>query len=111
MRDKWYADNRDLVKWGVLITLAKRFGSKSILQVLYYRPTDWPGLQLDGEDIPLPSVVLEHFRHAVAASTIKSIAKIEVFSDHLKQRDSYHRAVIERIHFRPATPGVVFLDP
>jgi len=40
MRDKWYADNRDLVKWGVLLTLAERHAAKHILQVLYYRPTE-----------------------------------------------------------------------
>jgi hypothetical protein len=24
MRDRWYADNRDLVKWGVLLTLPQQ---------------------------------------------------------------------------------------
>ena len=25
MRDIWYADNRDLIKWGVLFRLAERY--------------------------------------------------------------------------------------
>jgi hypothetical protein len=37
MRDKWYVDNRDLVKWGILLRLAERYAAKHILQVLYYR--------------------------------------------------------------------------
>ncbi|WP_157844579.1 hypothetical protein [Dehalococcoides mccartyi] len=33
MKDKWYGDKRDLVKWGVLLTLAKMFSARRILQV------------------------------------------------------------------------------
>jgi hypothetical protein len=28
MRDEWYGDKRDLVKWGVLLHLAKQHGVK-----------------------------------------------------------------------------------
>jgi len=62
MRDKWYADNRDLVKWGVLLTLAERYAATHILQVLYYRPTEWAQLELDGEQAPLPAAVIRHSR-------------------------------------------------
>ena len=42
MRDQWYADNRDLVKWGILLRLAERYATKHILQILYYRTTcEW----------------------------------------------------------------------
>ncbi len=111
MRDKWYGDNRDLVKWGVLLTLADRFAARSILQVAYYRPTDWAGLDLDGEAVPLPPAVVRHFRSLTAAAAIESSATIEVFADALTNRTDYQRAVIERIRRRPATPGIVFLDP
>ena len=37
MRDKYYADNRDLVKWGVLLTLAEQHAARHILQVMYYQ--------------------------------------------------------------------------
>jgi hypothetical protein len=111
MRDKWYSDNRDLLKWGVLLTLAERFTAKHILQVLYYRPTDWAGFELDGEQLPLPPAVIQHFRRVAAAIAIESSSAIDVFGDLLTDRDHYQHAVIDRIRCRSATPGIVFLDP
>jgi hypothetical protein len=111
MRDKWYADNRDLVKWGVLLTLAQRHAARHILQVLYFRPSEWAQLELDGEQIPLPDAVIRHFRRAAAASAIEASAPIEILAEPFEDRDEYHRVVIERIRSRSATPGIVFLDP
>ena len=111
MRDKWYADNRDLVKWGVLLTLAERYAATHILQVLYYRPTEWAQLELDGEQAPLPAAVIRHFRRVSAASEIEASAPVEVVLDTFKNRDDYHRLVIDRIRSRSTTPGIVFLDP
>lgn len=111
MRDEWYADNRDLVKWGVLLTLAERHAAKHILQVLYWQPTKWDSLELAGEEIPLPEAVLRHFRQPTAVSAIKASARIEVLADAFANRGDYHRAVVNRIRSRPETPGIVFLDP
>jgi hypothetical protein len=111
MRDKWYGDNRDLVKWGILLTLADRFGAGHILQVAYYRPTDWAGLELDGEHVELPPAVIRHFRDIRAASGIESSASIEVFGVALTNRAEYQCDVIDRIRGREVTPGIVFLDP
>jgi hypothetical protein len=51
MKDQWYADNRDLVKWGVLLELCRQFHAIRILQVLCYRPSDWQekNLKIDGK--------------------------------------------------------------
>lgn len=111
MRDKWYADNRDLVKWGVLLTLAERHAAKHILQVLHYRPTDWAKLEVDGEQTSIPAPVIQHFRRAAAASAIEASVPVEVFTDPFVSRDAYHQAVVSRIRNRRTTPGIVFLDP
>lgn len=111
MRDKWYADNRDLVKWAVLLTLAERYAVKHILQVLYYRPTEWPQVEVDGDPISMPAAVVQHFRTAAAASTIEAFAAVEVVAYPFVRRDEYHRMVIDRIRSRQTTPGIVFLDP
>lgn len=37
MRDIWYSDNRDLVKWGVLAHIARTQFLKTIVQVPYWR--------------------------------------------------------------------------
>jgi hypothetical protein len=111
MRDKWYADDRDLVKWGVLLALAERHGATHILQVLYYRPTEWALLELDDEHVPVPEAVIRHFRRASAASAIEASAPVEVVLDTFENRDEYHRVVVDRIRSRIMTPGIVFLDP
>ena len=111
MRDKWYADNRDLVKWGVLLTLAERHAATHILQVLYYRPTKWAYLEVDGEDVPVPAAVIRHFRRTSAVSAINAPVPIEVVADTFENREEYHRVVVDCIRRRSKTPGIVFLDP
>lgn len=63
MRDEWYGDKRDLVKWGILIVLAEQAGLQHIVQIAYYRPTTWPLLNIDGIDVPIPPPVLSHSRN------------------------------------------------
>jgi hypothetical protein len=111
MRNQWYADNRDLVKWSVLVRLAERYAAQHILQVLYYRPTDWAQLDLDGQQVALPESVVRHFRQASAVSTIDAPAPIEVVTDTFADRGEYHRIVLDRIRSRIRSPGIVFLDP
>jgi hypothetical protein len=111
MRDKYYADNRDLVKWGVLLTLAERHAVKHILQVLYYRLTGWARLEVDGEEVALPVAVTRHFRQATAIAAIEAPVPVEVFADEFVNRDEYHRTLLDRIRNRLANPGIVFLDP
>jgi hypothetical protein len=111
MRDKWYADDRDLVKWGVLLTLADRHRATHILQVLYYRPTEWALLEFDGEYISVPEPVIRHFRRASGALAIEASALVEVVLDTFENRDEYHRMAVDRIRSRITTPGIVFLDP
>lgn len=59
MRDQWYGDNRDLVKWGGLLELVRRHSVKHVLQVLYLRPSDeWGRLEIDGHKVDLPEAVV-----------------------------------------------------
>ena len=111
MRDQWYADNRDLVKWGVLLTLADRFHARHILQVPYYRTSEWAPLVIDGENVKMPEAVVRHFRRVGAISTIQASVPIEVVFDTFADRAEYHRIVINRIRSREQLPGIVFLDP
>jgi hypothetical protein len=111
MRDQWCADNRDLVKWGVLVELAARYGARHILQVLYYRPTLWPGLEIDGQQVGLPDTVRSHFREATAICKMRCSATIEVIQDPFVDRTAYLKVIRERIRSRRGLPGIVFLDP
>jgi len=71
MRNQWYSDNRDLVKWGVLLEVAGRHRAKHILQVLYLRPNTWESLEIDGEQVELAPAVIQQFRSAISVSAIQ----------------------------------------
>jgi hypothetical protein len=111
VRDLYYADNRDLVKWGVLVELAARHGARHILQVLYYRPTEWPDLEIDGKAVPLPESVRTHFRNARSICGLQCTARVETIDDPFVSRGRYLELVVNRIRARVELPGIVFLDP
>ena len=70
MKDTWYADNRDLVKWGSLLRLAEMRQAEVILQVAYYRPNHWPTIDIAGSTYALPECVTAHFRSIKNANAI-----------------------------------------
>jgi hypothetical protein len=113
MRNQWYGDKRDLIKWGVLLELARRHGAKHILQVLYYRPSSYGVLEIDGEKCSVPEAVLHHFRCLSAVTAIQCGAKVEVVHDVFegRRRKPYLDLVLDRMRIRPRGPGIVFLDP
>lgn len=111
MRDQWHGDNRDLVKWGVLLELARRHRAKHILQVLYQRPSTWGRLEIDGRKVELAKAVVQHFRSAASVSAIRCSAEIEVLSENFDDRSAYLQIVLQRIRLRALLPGVIFLDP
>ena len=49
MQDKYYADSRDLLKWGVLIRLAEQYLLSRIIQVAYLRPSIFPMIDIAGQ--------------------------------------------------------------
>jgi predicted methyltransferase len=61
MQDQWYGDKRDLVKWGTLLELAHKYKVNQILQVLYHRSNTWNPIEIDGDFVPIPAEVIQHF--------------------------------------------------
>ena len=111
MKDKWYGDNRDLVKWGVLLQLARRYSASRIVQVAYYRPEI---IEIDGCKYPIPDAVTRHFRRDLMDidRLNSSGVQIEVFNLQLLDCNDYKRDVltlVKRISFGP--PCIIFLDP
>lgn len=111
MQDIWYGDKRDLAKWGVVLTLANRYSLEHVLQVLYYRPNEWPALDISGETVPLPLEVIQHFRNANGIRRISACCTVDTVSEVLSDRTDYHEEVLKRIRSRIGVPGIVFLDP
>lgn len=112
MIDEWYSDNRDLVKWGVLLNLAELHSTATILQVAYYRSTPWDekGIEIDGRAYPLPLEVVNHFRNIKNIKAMRSNARVRVLVDPFQDRVRYLQRILMAIRKLPR-PAIVFLDP
>ncbi len=111
MRDVWFSDNRDLVKWGVLIRLADMYEARRILQVAYYRPSDFPQIEIDGNDFEIPKEVLAHFRNLRTVGGIGSNVRITVFDPVFEDRAIHDQAVLALLPAFAQERCIVFLDP
>ena len=117
MRDRWYGDDRDVVKWSAVVHLARREAIADVLHAALYRPDDeWPRLATARGPAPLPDEVVSHFRdlddlqRLAAAAGLRIAVVKEPFADRAAGRPAYFRRVCERIRAHPA-PVLVLLDP
>ncbi len=69
MRNQWYGDKRDLIKWGVLVHLVKDRKLKKILQVAYFK--------LTGRRIFKVSPFHHHFEHTTGINYAYLLPKLE----------------------------------
>jgi len=116
MRDQWYADHRDLVKWATLLHVAQTHGIGTIVQVACYRPDAFAQhkLSVDGMEVDIPGAVWEHFRnvHAIQRLTERTGIAIQVLDDlYCQPRNAYYTRIARRIAEPREHPWVVFLDP
>jgi len=111
MKDEWYGDKRDLVKWGVLLHLAAKFKASQILQVPYYRQSEWCALEIDGQPHPLPEAVLKHFRAIGNIGKLKGKCRIRVVGTPFNDRRKYGEVVRRAIIALRGSRSIVFLDP
>ncbi|MFH1921052.1 MAG: hypothetical protein ABIP48_14375 [Planctomycetota bacterium] len=111
MKDIWYADNRDIVKWSVLHQLARLEGAVRILQIAYYRPSGFAHIQLDGQTHDVPDEVLDHFRNIRNITTVRSPVRTTVFDVPFENRAKYHESAIHFLLAFDQERCLVFLDP
>ena len=112
MKDQWYADNRDLVKWSILIQLAKQNSINHILQVAYYRKSEFGNVTIDDLDLEIPEEVKNHFRNINNIKAVSDSITIDVFDKELTEnRDAYLDQVILAIKEYDRKPTIIFLDP
>lgn len=111
MRDIWYADNRDLVKWGVLLELATMYGIRRVLQIAYYRPSEFGPVVIDGQEYPIRPEVLAHFRNLRNIPGLHSDVSVTVFDRPFLDREEYREAATRFISAFHGQPSIVFLDP
>lgn len=111
MRPEWYADNRDLIKWAVLLRVADQFKAESIIQIAYFRQSDFGTINLNGIDKNIPDEVIAYFRNIRAIKNIKSNFKITVFDKIFQDRGDYLTATLELLSKYQHQKCVIFLDP
>lgn len=123
MRDWWYGDKRDIVKWGAVVALARKRSIPAVLQVALYRPDLLNyHLILDGTSESLPVEVVRHFRDIENIRPLepKVNLQIDVYKEHFqwhagfRTRDDFRKAYFNGVCGKVQqydTPVMVFLDP
>jgi len=111
MRDIWFSDKRDLVKWSVLLRLVEQHFADHILQIAYYRPSSFGKVTIDKKEIDIPHEVRYLFRNISNIEKINSRIKIAVFDHIFDNRPAYQKAAIEFIKDYSRSRCVVLLDP
>jgi hypothetical protein len=111
VQDCWYADNRDLIKWGVLIRLSGIFEAVRILQVAFYRPSSFGHLVIDGQAQDIPGEVIVHFRNLRTIGSLCAKVRVTVFDPVLQDRVAYQQAVLALLPAFREERCIVFLDP
>jgi len=111
MKDIWYADNRDLVKWSILIHLAKQYDINHILQIAYYRESEFGTITIDDSEFTIPKEVQDHFRNIKNIKNIAGSVAVDVLNQEFDDRDTYLKQVMLAIEKYNNNSVIIFLDP
>lgn len=111
MRTSWFSDNRDIVKWSALLHLAKKHRLAVIVQICFLNSHEFPPVVLDGETLPVPSEVVNHFRSLRSVERLSSEVAIKVFDEPIQGRSDYLKAALAYMARFSGQPRGVFLDP
>lgn len=114
MKGIWYGDRRDRVKWGGLIYLARSFEIPRIIHVSYFRKCALPILIADGEPVPLPMDVWDHFSCLSNIEGLAATVNIEISAVgctfEQARRTEYRTEVAEELRSM-RDPVIAFCDP
>ncbi len=123
MRDKWYGDKRDVVKWGAILFLSTRCSITKILHVALYRPDrkDYK-LRINGTQEPLPKEVIEHFHNLDQIQLLARNAQVTIdvhknlfkWNRRFRTRQDFRKSYFDRVGETIMTYRervIVFLDP
>lgn len=115
MREVWYSDNRDLVKWATLIHVARVHQLRSIVQVPYWRPEPIrPQFVFQNARTAVPDEVWLFFRDIRQVERLgkKCGIDVRVVIDQFSPADrgAYAQAVKRHLQ-KSHRPALLFLDP
>ena len=110
MRTLWFGDNRDLIKWSVLLHIARNEKAREIVQICFLNPHEFESVTLDGDRRAVPPEVIRHFRSVRSVEGLCADIAIRVFDRPFDARSEYLRAALEFIN-QSDKQRVLFLDP
>jgi hypothetical protein len=114
VKDTWYADQRDLVKWGTLVHLAESDSLAAIVQVAYLRPGKRATLLNGSGEVPISPTVWSFFRDVTAVRSLGELLhrRVVVIDRRFmpQRRRQYRQAVVESVRSVEG-PKIVLLDP
>jgi len=124
MRDTWYGDKRDLVKWATLIHVARANRIGVIIQVALYVPDNVEHrLRTPGGCVAFPKEVLAHFRNVdeIQGLSERTGITIDVVKSPFRtcpgspttrtHRDHYFSLAMGKLQKYADRPVIFFLDP
>src|SRR5208283_2688702 len=112
MRDKWYSDNRDLVKWSTLLLIARQHHSKCIFQIAYLRKSNYGKLEIDGKQYEIPMEVISHFRDNHKIIKLIKYPEVVFIDDEFGERADYLESIKRIINNNSDKKScIIFLDP
>ncbi len=123
MRDWWYGDKRDVVKWGTICVLVQKRSIRTVLQVAFYRPESQKyHLSMDGTAKPLPIRVIQHFRDINDIQRLAANVNLRIdihkdlfqWSREFRTRDDFRKAYFNGVtgHIKQySDPVIVFWTP
>jgi hypothetical protein len=111
MKDEWYGDKRDIVKWSALLHLARKNGLRNILQIAYFRKSKWAQIFIDGEGNDIQNEVLDHFRDVNDINNIVPNINVNIINFILNKRRTYFPIILNAIDEYKDENKIIFLDP
>lgn len=115
MRELWYSDKRDLVKWGAMVQLVQEEEIDRIIQVAFFRETERPRLRSEGKEFPVAQEVWTHFRDLRNIEALGQKIGVEiVLIDHpfdASKRLEYLELVRSVLRRFGGLKKIVLLDP
>jgi len=119
MRDSYYADKLDLIKWGTLVARTRQLKMKRIIQVAYYGESGPPTIRsanANGSEISFPEEVWTLMRNISNIELLNGKCGpliVEVWKEPFShdERVEYTKRLCERLKAQSKEPKLVFLDP
>lgn len=115
MKERWFADDRDLVKWSALLHFARAHALTRIIQVAYTRADARPQVTIGEQIVAVDDAVWSFFRDLQRIRHLGATVgmPIDVFDETFdpKNRAAYQQRVIEVLAANHNGAVLLFLDP